>query len=262
VQFVDGDCELAGGWLERATRFLESHPRVAAVSGRLRERHPEASIYNRLCAIEWDAPPGQARSCGGIVMMRVEALEDTGGFDPDLIAGEEPELCIRLREVHWSVHRIDAEMATHDADITRFSQWWRRSLRSGYAYAEAAFLHGQPPECAGVHESRSIWFWGAVLPLLAFAFVGPTGGQSLLLLLLAYPLLFVKTYASACSRMRAADAALYSAACAVAKFPQLLGQLKFRASRLSGHRSEIIEYKRGRRTGGRLTTAPAARSRR
>jgi GT2 family glycosyltransferase len=261
VQFVDGDCELAGGWLERATRFLESHPRVAAVSGRLRERHPEATIYNRLCAIEWDAPPGQARSCGGIVMMRVEALEDTGGFDPDLIAGEEPELCVRLREVHWSVHRIDAEMATHDADITRFSQWWRRSLRSGYAYAEAAFLHGQPPECAGVHESRSIWFWGAILPVLALALAWATRGQSLLLLLLAYTLLFLKTYRSASrGRMTAADAALYAGACTLAKFPQVLGQLKFRWTRLSGRASGIIEYKstRGARVGP--STARAAYS--
>ena len=43
VQFVDGDCELAKGWTERAARFLESRPDVAAVCGRLRERYPEKS---------------------------------------------------------------------------------------------------------------------------------------------------------------------------------------------------------------------------
>jgi hypothetical protein len=187
---------------------------------------------------------GEATSCGGIVMMRVEAFDDGGGFNPDLIAGEEPELCVRLREKHWSVHRIDAEMATHDADMTRFSQWWRRSLRCGYAYAEAAFLHGQPPERLGVHESRSIWFWGAILPVLAIALVWPTGGRSLLLLLLLYPLLVLKTHFSACrSRMPAADAALYAIACTVAKFPQFLGQVKFHLSRLSGRRSDLIEHK-------------------
>ena len=251
VQFVDGDCELASGWLERAAQFLRSQPHVAAVSGRLRERAPEASIYNRLCAIEWDVPVGEARACGGIAMMRLEALDEGGGFNPGLIAGEEPELCIRLREKHWSVQRIDAEMATHDADMTHFSQWWLRSLRSGYAYAEAAFLHGQPPERAGVHESRSIWFWGAILPLLALAPAWPTSGRSLLLLLL-YPLLVLKTrVCTPRGRMSAADAALYAMACSVAKFPQLLGQLKFRWSRLSGRTSEIIEYKLAGRQGRR-----------
>jgi len=259
VQFVDGDCELASGWLERAAKFLASHPRVAAVSGRLRERHPEATIYNRLCAIEWNVPPGESRACGGIVMMRVQALDDADGFDPDLIAGEEPELCIRLRASHWSVHRIDVEMATHDADIRRFSQWWRRSLRSGYAYAEAAFLHGQPPERSGVRESGSIWFWGAILPLLALACAWPTEGLSLLLLLLAYALLLVKTHwAARRSRMPAGDAALYAAACTVAKFPQFLGQLKFHWTRLSGRASGIIEYKSGRGARERLARVRAS----
>ena len=244
VQFVDGDCELTSAWLEQAAQFLEDHPQVAAVSGRLRERHPEASIYNRLCAIEWDVPPGEASACGGIVMMRVRALESVDGFDPDLIAGEEPELCVRLREAHWSVHRIDIEMAKHDADIRRFSQWWRRSVRGGYAYAEAAFLHGQPPERSGVRETRSIWFWGAILPVLALAFAWHTGGQSLLLLLAAYILLLLKIHCSAWrGGMPAADAALYASSIIVSKFPQILGQLRFCWKRLSGRASGLIEYK-------------------
>src|SRR5258706_13233142 len=92
VQFVDGDCDLASGWLERAAQYLRSHPQVAAVSGRLRERDPGASIYKRLCAIEWDVPVGESSACGGIVMMRAEAFDEGGGFNPDLIAGEQPEL--------------------------------------------------------------------------------------------------------------------------------------------------------------------------
>jgi GT2 family glycosyltransferase len=243
VQFVDGDCEVLGGWLERAAQFLKVNPKVAAVSGRLRERNPEASIYNRLCAIEWDIPVGEVAACGGIAMMRARAFDDGGGFNPTLIAGEEPELCVRLREKHWSIRHIDAEMATHDADMTRFSQWWRRALRGGHAYAEAAHLHGQPPERSGVRESRSIWFWGAVLPVLALAFAWPTRGWSLLLFLL-YPLLALKTHwAARRDRMPAADAALYAAACTVAKIPQLLGQIRFHLSRLSGRGSEIIEHK-------------------
>jgi GT2 family glycosyltransferase len=243
VQFIDGDCELAGDWLSSAVQFLKQTPKSAAVSGRLRERHPDASMYNRLCDIEWITPIGEVTVCGGLAMMRAQAFDEAGGFDPSLIAGEEPELCIRLRQKDWTIHSIDAEMASHDAAMTRFSQWWRRALRGGHAYAEAALLHGELPERSGVRESRSIWFWGAVLPVFAITLVWPSSGWSLALFIL-YPLLILRIYRSARRiQVSASTAALYAAACTVAKFPQLLGQIKFHRSRLSGRRNEIIEYR-------------------
>src|SRR5262245_32426939 len=102
VQFIDGDCELAEGWLEKARRALEEHPRVAVVCGRLRERDPEISVYNRLADLEWDTPIGEAKACGGIAMIRLDAFEEAGGFNPAVIAGEEPELCLRLRRNGWT----------------------------------------------------------------------------------------------------------------------------------------------------------------
>ena len=65
VQFIDGDCEIIDGWLQRATAFLNEQPGVAIVCGRLRERFPERSIYNRLCDMEWDRPPGRPRRAAG-----------------------------------------------------------------------------------------------------------------------------------------------------------------------------------------------------
>src|SRR4051812_21398157 len=97
VQFVDGDCEVVGGWFEKARAFLEDHPEVAVVCGRRRERHPEHSVYNMLCDIEWDTPVGEAKACGGDALMRCDAFRQVNGYRPDLIAGEEPDLCVRLR---------------------------------------------------------------------------------------------------------------------------------------------------------------------
>jgi cellulose synthase/poly-beta-1,6-N-acetylglucosamine synthase-like glycosyltransferase len=136
VQFVDGDCELENGWLEIAQRFLDANPKVATVCGRRRERRPEASFYNRLCDEEWNTPPGPAAACGGDALLRTSALREVGGFNPTIVAGEEPELCWRLQEAGWSIWRLDAPMTIHDADMFQFSQWWRRALRSGYGYAQ------------------------------------------------------------------------------------------------------------------------------
>ena len=107
VQFVDGDCELVDGWIQAAATFLEQRPDVGAVCGRRRERFPDRSIYNWLCDLEWEGPVGEVRACGGDVMIRRSALEAVGGYRDDMIAGEEPELCVRLRAAGWLVWRLD-----------------------------------------------------------------------------------------------------------------------------------------------------------
>ena len=111
VQFIDGDCELIEGWLETADDFLDQHPGVAVVCGRLRERFPERSVYNRLCDIEWDRPTGETDACGGIFMTRPALFASLGGFREDLVAGEEPELCQRLRAQSWKVWRLARPIA-------------------------------------------------------------------------------------------------------------------------------------------------------
>ncbi len=240
VQFVDGDCEVGVGWLETAARFLDEHPDVAAVCGRRRERYPERSVYNLLCDIEWDTPVGEAKACGGDVMMRCVVLEAAGGYRPDLIAGEEPELCVRLRAAGWRIWRLSEEMTLHDAAMNRFGQWWKRSIRAGHAFAEGTRLHGAPPERHWVRESRSAWFWGLGIPVLVLAAV-LLGGARGEVLLLVYPIQVVRL---GLRGSRSARENWWRALFLVlGKFPEMLGQAKFLHDRMVGHRSRLIEYK-------------------
>jgi glycosyltransferase involved in cell wall biosynthesis len=244
VQFVDGDCEVAPGWLDYALAQLDANPNVAIVCGRRRERFPEQSLYNQLCDIEWDTPIGEAKACGGDSMMRVAAFQQAGGFNSTLIAGEEPELCVRIRQNGWKILRLDAEMTRHDAQMRRFGQWWKRMLRGGHAFAEGAWLHGQTPERHWVKESRSIWIWGLLVPLLALGMAWFTKGLSLLLLG-GYPLMAyrISRYMQQ-QGLPAKDARLYGLFCMLAKFPQLQGQLQFHLNRLLGRRNVLVEYKK------------------
>lgn len=244
VQFVDGDCAIVEGWLETAMSALDRDASLAAVCGRRRERSPEASIYNRLCDLEWDTPVGETKACGGDAMFRMAALREAGGYNQAIIAGEEPELCYRLRQRGWKVRRLDAEMTLHDADMHRFGQWWKRAVRSGHAYAEAMGRHGREPERFGVRPSLSIWFWSALWPVLVLAMGWPTGGWSLLGLL-AYPTLMAKTAWSVRRSRRWAwgDCVLYGVACIVAKFPQLQGQMRYWFCTRRRGSGRIIEYK-------------------
>ncbi len=72
VQFVDGDCVIVDGWIEKAAAFLDAHRDVAVVCGRRRELYPGRSTYNWLCDLEWDTPVGEARAGGGDALMRIE----------------------------------------------------------------------------------------------------------------------------------------------------------------------------------------------
>lgn len=240
VQFIDGDCELRQEWFDTALPFLNHHPHVAAVCGRRRERNPHHSIYNQLCDIEWNTPVGETKSCGGDVLMRVDALRAAGGYRASLIAGEEPELCIRLRAAGWKIWRLDQEMTLHDADILRFSQWWSRSKRAGFAFAEGSALHGAAPERHWVRETRSAWLWSAIVPMLiGMATVALSLWASVLLLI--YPLQVLRIYVR--SRHAVPLPFWYATCLVVGKVPEWLGQVQYLFSRARGRRSALIEYK-------------------
>ena len=240
VQFVDGDCEISAGWLNIAVHFLALHRDIAVVCGRRRERYPERTVYNMLCDIEWDTPVGEAKACGGDALMRVGAFENVKGFRPNLIAGEEPELCVRLRAAGWKIWRLPEEMTLHDAAMTRFGQWWIRSMRGGYAYAEGANLHGALPERHRVVESRRVWIWGLVIPFIAFSLAIWFGAWGLAVLLL-YPLQIIRL---ALRGKRSTKENWWHALFLVlGKFPEAMGQQKYLFNRLVGKAGRLIEYK-------------------
>jgi GT2 family glycosyltransferase len=243
VQFFDGDCEMIDGWLEKGLQVLEERPEVGLVTGRRRERFPDLSSYNRLADLEWDMPIGEIQGSHGDIMIRVDALRQVGGFDPGVLVSEDYELCLRLRKHGWILLRIDAEMTLHDMAMTRFGQWWRRTVRSGYGYADGRYLHGRPPERLYVREVRSIVFWAMVVPLLALGLAWPTRGL-FLALLAGYPVLYWRVRRYARSRgWSASCASLYALWTVLAKFPMAIGCLVYWFRLITCRPKQIIEYK-------------------
>jgi GT2 family glycosyltransferase len=243
IQFVDGDCEILPDWIETAEKILVEQPEVVAVTGSRTERFPEKSLYNYLINMEWYAPVGEVQSFAGLCLMRIEALQVVGGFNASLIAGEEPELCIRLREKGGKILRIDADMALHDADMTQFSQWWKRNVRGGHSFAQVISVHSQTPKLYQHKERRSIWLWAFTVPLLALGLSWFTHGWSLLLFS-GYGVLIWRIYRYQRSQsFTHKDALIYAIFCLLGRFPQLQGQLIFYRNAWLGKRATLIEYK-------------------
>lgn len=245
VHFVDGDCEFFNDWLETALLFLANKPEYATVCGRRVERYPEKSIYNRLCDIEWNTPVGDVKACGGDALYRLDALQQVGGFNDDLIAGEEPELCYRLRCCNWKIYRYDADMTRHDAAMFKAKQWWLRTMRAGYAYANGYALHG------GKKAQLENYRWPEIMRVIIWAFYIPLLVLTLslftswaLLLALVYPLQILRLTKKYLPVLQNSSIAfLYAVSNVAGKFAELSGIAKYVVSRARGRKSKLIEYK-------------------
>lgn len=250
VQTVDGDCEVFPGWAKQARDHMTNDATLAVIFGRRRERFPGKNIYHRACEIEWNVPAGPARSCGGDALFRLASLVEVGGFNPRLIAGEEPDLCYRLRRANWRILSDGLDMTLHDVDIGSFRQWWRRALRAGHGITELVAIHGSNADEGWRRFLFSSFFWTAVLlvtsllllmALLATSMVLLSTGVALFLVIV---LQAIRTGARARSNFQTTAMAMrWGALLFVSKVAQVQGMLLYWRRRLTSTRKAIIEYK-------------------
>jgi GT2 family glycosyltransferase len=244
IQFLDGDTELLPGWLDRGLATLASQQDVGMVCGHFNELHPTATIYNQLCDLEWQQPPGETLSAGGLFLIRSDIFRTTGGFRADVIAGEDYEFCLRVRKAGSKILLLDEVMARHDVAMVRFSQWWRRSIRTGHAFAHVAALHGRGEYRYFVAHCRRIWAWALILPVIAIALAPVSRGISILTLVCAYALQFARTYIKGRQRRWSGrQAFIYSFFTMLFKFPALIGMFQYYWRQWRGRGMTIIEYK-------------------
>lgn len=240
IQFINGDCEFYDAWLKTAMQYLIENPKTAIVTGKLQEYYPERNVYNKLHDIERDTEPGDIKVCGSSVMMvRREALKRADGFNESIV-GDEPDLCIRLRQTGWKIHRLPDYMAKQNANLFHFGQWWKSTQRKGYAFAEGASLHGAPPEKHWVAERNRAWIWAVVVPLvvIAVAYVSPWLS---LLGLMAYPLQILRT---AKHHQHLGNFKWkYASLLVLGKFAEIIGQFRFYKNKLLNKKAKLIEYK-------------------
>lgn len=246
VLFLDGDTVLHPQFVADSLAEFEN-PEVAIVWGHRRELFPEASIYNRVLDLDWVYPPGPSEFCGGDALVRRDVLEELGGMDPNLIAGEEPELCRRIRERGYTILHVDRPMTGHDLAMTGWRQYWRRAFRAGHAYAEVAarFMHTDMPMWR--HEVRRNLIHGIALIAL------PVAGSALALLadswwpVLAVVLILSMLVVRTAARVRWKDPSIFTRLCYgvhshLQQVPILFGQLGFRWDQRNGRQRRLIEY--------------------
>lgn len=243
VQFVDGDCRLEAEWLRAGREHLHSHPGLGLVTGWRSEIFPDATVYNSLFQADWQRPPGTIRTCGGDMMVRSAAFRQIGGFNPDVIAAEDDDFCLRLGKAGWTLERLPVQMTWHDAAMKEFSAWWRRSTRDGHGFAQVGYLH---PDHFRRERLRG-WVYGLALPVL-FVIGLLVWPWLSLAVALVYLLSFLRTaqsyrHRAPVKRRLWGQVALLT----LSKIPNVVGMLTYYLRRRAGKDMNIIEYKQDRR---------------
>lgn len=247
VQFIDGDCLLVPGWIAAGLAHLQARPDLGIVTGWRSEIERDRSVYNAICDFEWHRPAGPIEACGGDMMVRAQAFLDLNGFNPQVIAAEDDEFCVRLRKSGLGIERLPLPMTRHDAAMTRFSEWWRRAVRSGHGFAQVGHLH--PDHFRP--ERRRVWLYGLFLPLvllagwvLALSGAGLAGGLTVFAALSVYALSWVRTVQGLIhAKLPMKEAMHHALYLSLSKFPNLIGMLTYLFRRWQRRDMSIIEYK-------------------
>ncbi len=250
VLFLDGDTILHPDFVAQAIPAF-ADPQVGVVWGHRRELYPRASIYQWVLDLDWIYAPGPSLFCGGDALMRRSVLAEVGGYDEELIAGEEPELCQRLRARGYRILHIDAPMTGHDLAITRWSQYWRRAQRAGYAYAAVANRSRTKASSLWRYESRRNVIHALFLCLVIAGGLGHALTTRSVAPLLLLAMLFNVLVARSGYRARWKDdnpfsLLLYGVHAHVQQLPILVGQLGYWRDAWVGRKRAVMEYKEAR----------------
>lgn len=240
ILFLDGDTLLARGFIEHAMPLF-LNPKVAAVCGHRKERWPEASIYQQVFDLDWIYPAGETEFCGGDVIMRRSVLELVNGYNGSLVAGEEPELCNRIRAAGFKIIRLDMLMTKHDLGITLFTQYWKRCFRTGYAYAAVSSLTSISGAPFWRTESIHNFFKGGAMLLLGLAAIiaSPWSAWPMCALVLIAIIMIVRTMIFVHAKgVSLSTCFWYGLHAHFQHIPMLCGQLSFYFKQ----RNKIIEY--------------------
>jgi glycosyltransferase involved in cell wall biosynthesis len=246
VLFLDGDTILHPAFVSESLQNFEDD--TAIVHGNRREIHPGASMFNRVLDLDWISAVGNVGSCGGDALVRREALEAANGYDENLIAGEEPEMCRRLRGLNWKILHVDRPMTGHDLAMTRWFQYSRRAMRTGYAYAEVSkrFRGSRLPfwEFEARHNRNRALVQAAIIASALLASVisrtgWPIGAAMLLFLALSWRTASMVAWKTPSLLTRF----LYGMHSHLQQIPIYIGQLQYWRDHRKGRARGLIEYK-------------------
>lgn len=123
LAFVDGDCEVAPGWMAAALDRLEH----ADLVGARMLADPSANwVARRWAAIEAAGAHLGSQVWSGHMAINRSVFDQVGGFDSRLGSGEDSDLGLRVRAVGGPVQQVPEMVAVHHGFPGTLRAFWRR----------------------------------------------------------------------------------------------------------------------------------------
>jgi glycosyltransferase involved in cell wall biosynthesis len=94
VAFTDDDCVVEPDWLDAIAQTFEAHPEALGVQGKTVTDHAAMTPFTRQVEQLQGGPP--YRTCN--IAYRLDVLRELGGFDRELIRGEDVVMGMRVLE--------------------------------------------------------------------------------------------------------------------------------------------------------------------
>ncbi len=141
IMFLDSDTIVNKEFVVKALDILKNGIGVGGVFGRRIEKYPTKNFYHVIANIEWNKQIGTAKDFGGDVVLKREAVQLTGGYNEELIGGEDPELARRIIKLGYEIIGLDTTMTIHDINMNSIKSYLKRAYRSGYGFGAVHYFH-------------------------------------------------------------------------------------------------------------------------
>jgi GT2 family glycosyltransferase len=244
VQFIDGDCLLNPDFTTAALAEMDGDASLAAVCGFRVESEPHRNIWHRIAHVEWQmGPVGDVPGFAGDVVVRKDAFEAVNGYDPSIIAGEEPELSLRMIAAGWRICRVDVVSTVHDIAMETAAEWWARSRRGGYGRSLVAHRRWGIDRLHAERIGKDL-LWGVVGPAVALVSL-PRTRIPLVLLAGRYVVSALRAAAwiDDARPVTVADRLAWGFSCTFSAVPAGIGALQYAAATMRGKSPALVEYK-------------------
>jgi glycosyltransferase involved in cell wall biosynthesis len=120
LAYIDADCRITPQWFSKAEALIHKYPHAVSWSGPALYYYDAPSwLWNLQLSLGWWLTAPLVYRCfgyllqGGNFIVRREALEKIGGFDPKVVFyGEDTTLARRLHEVGKTIYAMDFYVLT------------------------------------------------------------------------------------------------------------------------------------------------------
>ncbi len=155
LALVDSDHEVPAGWLSAGVQELVDDPELHMV-GAPYLPPPDGTWVQRVWSLHRLRNVARGETvwlASGNLFLRKHDFDRIGGFDESLVAAEDVDLCVRLKEAGGRIVS-DMRLANiHHGEPKTLAHFFRKELWRGSSGIRAFFAHGMP-----LHELPSLAF--------------------------------------------------------------------------------------------------------